>query len=72
MKGDRIYSVLMGRTERNRPLGRRRNRWEDQITMDLQEVGGGGMDYTAVAQVACFCQCNNEPLGSIKCHKFLN
>jgi len=52
-KGDRRYSVLMGRTERNRPLGRPRHRWEDQITMYLQEVGGGGMDCTAVAQVVC-------------------
>jgi len=43
-KGDRRYSALMGRTERNRPPGRPRHRWENQIIMDLQEVGGGGMD----------------------------
>jgi hypothetical protein len=53
-KGDRDRdSVLMGTTERNRPLGRPRHRWEDQITMDLQEVGGSVMDRTAVAQVVC-------------------
>jgi hypothetical protein len=45
--GDRrgTYSVFMGR-----PLGRPRHSWEDHITMDLQEVGGGGMGCTAVAQ----------------------
>jgi hypothetical protein len=50
--GDRrgTYSALMGRTERNKLLGRPRHRWEDHITMDLQEVGGGGMNCTAVAQ----------------------
>jgi hypothetical protein len=36
--------VLVGKSERNRPLGRPRRRWEDNITMDLQEVGCGGMD----------------------------
>ena len=40
-----IYRVLVGKPEGKRPLGRRRHRWEDNIKMDLQEVGCGGMDW---------------------------
>jgi len=39
-----IYRVLVGNPEGKRPLERPRRRWEDSITMDLQEVGCGGMD----------------------------
>ena len=39
-----------GRTEGNRPLGRPRRRWEDNIKMDLQEVGCGGMDRIELAE----------------------
>ena len=46
-----IYRVLMGQPERRRPLGRPRHRWEDNIKMDLQEVGCGGMDWIELAQV---------------------
>jgi len=35
------YRVLVGKTEGKRPLGRPRHRWEDNIKMDLQEVGWG-------------------------------
>jgi len=35
------YRVLMGKPEGKRTLGRRRRRWEDNIKMDLQEVGCG-------------------------------
>jgi hypothetical protein len=35
------YRVLVGRLEEMRPLGRPRSRWEDNIKMDLQEVGWG-------------------------------
>jgi hypothetical protein len=38
------YRILMGRPEGRRPLGRPRHRWEDDIKMDLQEVGLVGMD----------------------------
>ena len=34
-----VYRVLVGKPEGNRPLGRPRRRWEDNIKMDLQEVG---------------------------------
>jgi len=35
------YSVLVGKPEGQRPLGRPRRRWEDNIKLDLQEVGCG-------------------------------
>jgi len=40
-KGERggAYRVLVGKPEGKRPLGRSRHRWEDNIKMDLQEVG---------------------------------
>jgi len=37
-----LYKVLVGKSEGKRPLGRTRSRWEDNIKMDLQEVGCGG------------------------------
>ena len=35
-----VHRVLVGKPEGKRPLGRPRGRWEDNIKMDLQEVGG--------------------------------
>jgi hypothetical protein len=45
--------MLVGKPEGKRPLGRPRPRWEDNIKMDLQEVGGGGRrgDWMEFAQV---------------------
>jgi hypothetical protein len=40
-----LYRVLVGKTMGNSPLERPRRRWEDNIKMDLQEVGCGGMDW---------------------------
>jgi len=45
-----VYRVLVGKSEGKRPLGRPRLRWEDNIKMDLQEVGCGGMDWISLAQ----------------------
>jgi len=45
-----VYRVLVGKAEGKRPLGRPRLRWEDNIKMDLQEVGCGGMDWIELAQ----------------------
>jgi hypothetical protein len=45
-----VYRVLVGKPEGKRPLGRTRLRWEDNIRMDLQEVGCGGMDWIGLAQ----------------------
>ena len=35
-----MHRVLVGKSEGKRPLGRPRRRWEDNIKMDIQEVGG--------------------------------
>jgi len=45
-----VYRVLVGKPEGKRPLGRPRHRWEDNIKMELQEVGCGGMDWIELAQ----------------------
>jgi len=45
-----VYRVLVGKAERKTPLGRPRRRWEDNIKMDFQEVGCGGMDWIELAQ----------------------
>jgi hypothetical protein len=49
-EGRGTYRILVGRPEGRRPLGRPRRRWEDNIKMDLQEVGWGGMDWIELAQ----------------------
>ena len=49
-QGRRVYRVLVGKPEGKRPLGRPRRRWEDNIKMDLQEVGGSCGDWIELAQ----------------------
>jgi len=49
-EGRGVYRVLVGKPEGKRPLGRPRYRWEDNITMDLQEVGCWGMDWIRLPQ----------------------
>jgi hypothetical protein len=49
-KGRGAYRALVGKPEERRPLGRSRRRWEDNIKMDLREVGWGGMDWVDLAQ----------------------
>ena len=44
-----MYRVLVAKLERKGPLGRPRRRWEDNIKMDLQEVGGGSGDWMELA-----------------------
>jgi hypothetical protein len=39
------YRVLVGRPEGKRPLGRPKRRWKDNVKIDLQKVGRGGMDW---------------------------
>jgi len=48
--GGGVYRVLVGKPEGKRPLGRPRRRWEDNIKMDLQEVGGGCGNWIELAQ----------------------
>ena len=45
-----VYRVLVGKSEGRRPLGRPRRRWMDNISVDLQEVGCGYMDWIGLAQ----------------------
>jgi hypothetical protein len=44
------YNILVGRPEGRRPLGRPRRRWEDNIKMDLREIGFGDVDWIHWAQ----------------------
>jgi hypothetical protein len=49
-EGKGVHGVLMGKPEGKRPLGRPTLRWEDNIKLDLQEVGGGCGDWMVLAQ----------------------
>jgi hypothetical protein len=49
-EGRGVYRILVVKTEENSPLGRPRCRWEDNINMDLQEVGGGCGDWMELAK----------------------
>ena len=60
----------MRRTEGKRRLGKPRHMWEDNIKMNLQEVGWGhGLDCSdaGLGGVANFCERGNEPSCTIKC-----
>jgi hypothetical protein len=56
----------VGKPEGTKQLGRPRPRWEDNIKMDLQEMGCECMDCIELVQVAGTCECGNELSGSIK------
>jgi hypothetical protein len=45
-----VQRVLVGKPEGKRPLGRPRRRWENNIKMDVQEMGGGRGDWIELAQ----------------------
>jgi len=49
-EGRGVYRVLVGKPGGKRSLGRPRRRWEDNIKMDLQEVGWGGIDWIDLAE----------------------
>ena len=49
-EGRRVHKVLVGKHEGKRPLGRPRRRWEDNMKMDLEEVGRGCGDWMELAQ----------------------
>jgi hypothetical protein len=51
-KGEKrnAYRLLVGKPEGKRPLGRPRRRWEDNIRMDLGEVGWGDVDWIGLSQ----------------------
>ena len=70
-----VYRLLVEKLEGKRPRGRPRHRWEDNIKIDLQEVGCGGHGLvragSGYGQVAGTCKCGNEPSGSINVGIFL-
>ena len=49
-EGRAVHKVLVGKPDGKRPLGRPRRRWEDNIKMDLEEVGGGCGYWMELAQ----------------------
>jgi hypothetical protein len=49
-KERKVCKVLVGKPEGKRPLGRPRHRWEDEIRMDLGQIGLGGVDWIRLAQ----------------------
>ena len=49
-EGRGVHKIFMGKPEGKRPLGRPRRRWEDNIKMDLEEVGSGCGDWMELAQ----------------------
>jgi hypothetical protein len=70
-----VYRVLVGKPEGNKPLGRRRRRREDNIKMDLQEVGFGDIELIEMAQERdSFRTLVNAVMnfGFIKCGEFLD
>ena len=49
-RGEDVHRVMVGKPEGKRPLGRPRHKWEDNIKLDLREVGGGCGDWMELAQ----------------------
>ena len=70
-EGRGVHRVLVGKPEGKRPMGRPRCRCEDNIKMDLQEVGGVvgiGWSWLRIGTGGY----GEEPSGSIKCGEFLD
>jgi hypothetical protein len=65
------YSVMVGRPDGKRPLGRSWHRYEYNIKMNLQRVAWGSMDWTDRLGWGA-CECGNEASGSIILGKFLD
>jgi hypothetical protein len=68
-EGRGVYRVLVARPKGKRPLGRPRRRWEDNIKMDLREMGIDGAKCIQLAQDRVqwrACEHGNEPSGSIR------
>jgi hypothetical protein len=75
-EGRVVYRLYVGKPEGNRPLGRHRHRWEDNIKAGLQEVRLGGMDWIELAQDRDMWRTLVNAVtnfsGSIKCGEFLD
>jgi hypothetical protein len=67
---------MVGRPEEERARGRCVNKWEDNIKMDIQEVGWGRMYKIDLAQdrdrCRDCCECGNEHSATIKCGKYVD
>ena len=73
-EGRGVHRVLVGKLEGRRPLGKPKRRWEDNIKMDLQEMGGGCGDWMELAQdrqVAGTCEYGDKHSGSKNAGNFL-
>jgi hypothetical protein len=70
------YNILVGKPEGKRPLEKPGPRWEDNITVDLREIGCEGVDWSRLAQDRdqwrALCEHGNEISGSIKGGVFLD
>jgi hypothetical protein len=64
------YSILAGKSEGKRPLGRPRRRWVDNIKIDFREIEWDSMDWIDVAQDGS-SEHGNESSASIKCWEVL-
>jgi len=69
------YNILVGKPEGKRPLRRTGHRWENNIRMDIREIGWKGVGWMYLAQDRNQWQtpveCSNEPSGFIKGGEFL-
>ena len=68
------YRVLWGKLERKKPLLKSRHRWEDNIKIDLKEIGWEAGDCSSVAEgpvAGCCGQCNGL-LALIQCSEFVD
>ncbi|KAJ4449155.1 hypothetical protein ANN_00551 [Periplaneta americana] len=70
-KSRNAYRVLVGRPEGKRPLGRTRRRWEDNIKMDLREVGYDNRDWINLAQDRDRCRAIQQSLELNGLHQLL-
>jgi hypothetical protein len=71
-----VYRVLVGKPEEMKPRGRPRRRWEDNIKMDLQEMGFGDMDLVELAQDRdrwqALVNAVMKSSGSMECREFID
>jgi hypothetical protein len=70
-----VHGVLVGKSEGKRPLGRPRRRWEDNIKMDLQEVGGvvrTGWSWLRIGTGGGYLWVLRGTFGFHKCGEFLD
>jgi len=65
-EGRGVYRVLVGKPKGKRLLGRPRCRWEDNIKLDLREIGIAGFGWLRIGSSGRLCEHGSEHSGSIK------